>query len=143
MKTLLVDLNVILDYLNHREDFENAEKIFDFCIENENCGFVCAHEITTLAYFLYKKDKDSKKARDSISTVLDILKLVPTSEFVLRLAIVSMVDDYEDAVIESSAIQANIDYIITRNIDDFANSRIKAITPAEFLEIYGEAKNEP
>ena len=133
MKRLLVDLNVILDYLNHREDFENAERIFDFCIENKDCGFICAHEITTLSYFLNKKDKNSKKTKDTISTILDVFNLVPTNEFILRLAIVSAVDDYEDAVIEASAVQANIDYIVTRNIDDFVYSRIKAITPVEFF----------
>jgi predicted nucleic acid-binding protein len=135
MKTLLVDLNVILDYLNNREDFSNAEKILDYCIENQNCGFICAHEITTLSYFLNKKDKDSKKTRDTLSTILDTFRLIPTNEFILRLAIVSMINDYEDAVIESSAILAEVDYIVTRNIKDFTHSRIKAITPEQYLNL--------
>jgi predicted nucleic acid-binding protein len=43
--------------------------------------------------------------------------------------------DYEDAVIEISAKEKNIDYIITRNIKDFKKSQIKYLLPEEYLAI--------
>lgn len=42
--------------------------------------------------------------------------------------------DFEDCLQDECAVQNNAEYIITRNIDDFANSNIPAITPADFLK---------
>ena len=61
MKRILVDLNVILDFLNKRNDHFEAAKIVDLCIEKKIKGYICAHEITTLAYFLIKGEKDNNK----------------------------------------------------------------------------------
>nr|AGS53594.1 hypothetical protein [uncultured bacterium contig00070] len=36
---------------------------------------------------------------------------------------------------ESSAIQADVDYIVTRDIDDFVDSRVKAVTPEQYLAL--------
>ena len=42
-------------------------------------------------------------------------------------------NDYEDAIIDSIASRENAQYIITRNKKDFEYSKVKAITPKEFL----------
>lgn len=42
--------------------------------------------------------------------------------------------DFEDCLQDECALQNNADYIITRNIDDFANSNVPAVTPADFLK---------
>lgn len=39
------------------------------------------------------------------------------------------------------AESCNADYIITRNVKDFAESSVRAITPEEFLEL-GKEKTE-
>lgn len=42
--------------------------------------------------------------------------------------------DFEDCLHDECAVQNSADYIITRNTDDFANSNIPAVTPADFLK---------
>lgn len=42
--------------------------------------------------------------------------------------------DIEDCVISECALSADADYIITRNVKDFSESKVKAITPEEFLQ---------
>lgn len=42
--------------------------------------------------------------------------------------------DYEDAVQSACAERVKADYIVTRNVRDFNNSRIVALEPAEFIE---------
>ena len=54
MKKILIDLNVIIDMINKREHHEAAVAVFDRCVKKHDRGYVCAHEITTLAYFLGK-----------------------------------------------------------------------------------------
>jgi len=43
--------------------------------------------------------------------------------------------DYEDALVAVCADRINADYIVTRNIKDFKNSSVKAITPKDFLQL--------
>ncbi len=134
MKKILIDLNVLLDFLNKRNDHLDAAKIVDLCIENKIKGYLCAHEVTTLAYFLTKERHN--KAKSIIGRILDIFSIVSVTETILRKALDSRIKDYEDAVIESSCIKNGIDYIVSRNLKDFKNSRIKAISPKEYITEY-------
>lgn len=132
MKKVIIDLNIILDFLNKRSFHKEAAAILNFCTEKRIAGFICAHEITTLAYFLLKENKSRSKAISTIDSILNILSTIPINESILREALISQVSDYEDAVIEVSAIKNGIDFIITRNLDDFKKSRITALTPEQF-----------
>ena len=67
--------------------------------------------------------------------LLQIFEILPETKEIFLLAIDSELSDYEDAVIETTALKNSIDYIITRNVDDFRNSQIDAITPMVFLSL--------
>jgi len=43
--------------------------------------------------------------------------------------------DLEDGLQMQSAIQEKLDYIITRDINDFAHSIIKVLSPEDFLKM--------
>jgi len=58
LKKILVDLNIILDFLNKRNFHLEAAQLVDMCVEKKLSGYMCAHEITTLSYFLFKEQKD-------------------------------------------------------------------------------------
>jgi hypothetical protein len=134
MKKALVDINVILDCLNQRNAFEAAAAIIDLCETKTVAGFVGAHEITTLSYFLNKTDKDTARVKTTLLNILDIFSVIPIADNVLREALISPVTDYEDAVLEVSALAEKLDCVITRNLSDFADSRVPALTPEEFLD---------
>jgi predicted nucleic acid-binding protein len=57
------------------------------------------------------------------------------NEEILRKSLHSDIADFEDAVIETSAVEKNADYIITRDIKDFGKSSVRAITPEELLAV--------
>jgi predicted nucleic acid-binding protein len=140
MKKILVDLNIILDFLQKRQSHEEASKLIDLCYLQKIQGYICAHEITTLSYFLHKEHKDLSKVKYVISQFLDIFNIIPISGNILKNALNSNVEDYEDAVIEICAIDNNIDYIISRNLNDFSKSKIKAISPSDFLILLNKQK---
>ncbi|WP_444819276.1 PIN domain-containing protein [Treponema denticola] len=133
MKKVLIDLNIILDFLNKRNFHEEAANIINMCVEKKLFGFIAAHEITTLSYFLLKEKKDKNKAADIISALLDMFNIIPIDEKILREALFSPVKDYEDAVIEVSSVKNSIDYIISRNLGDFKSARIQVFTPEQFF----------
>ena len=133
MKKVLIDLNIILDFLNKRNFHEEAANIINMCVEKKLYGFIAAHEITTLSYFLLKEKKDKNKAADIISALLDMFNIIPIDEKILREALFSPVKDYEDAVIEVSSVKNSIDYIISRNLGDFKSARIQVFTPEQYF----------
>jgi len=135
MKKVLVDLNVLLDFLAKRDKHKDAALIVSLCEEQKIIGFLAAHEITTLAYFLTKTYKNKISSSSIINSLLDIFSTISVSEKILRDALNSNISDFEDAVIEQSALKEKLDYIITNNISDFKKSKVKAITPGEYLTL--------
>ena len=139
----LIDTNVLIDALAHRTPFDKeAKEILKKCYEKKVTGFTAAHSFTNMFYILrklYSLD-DMKLLLLNLSKIIKIIKI--DEELITSSLKNSLFSDVEDCLQAECAKIANADYIITRNANDFANSRIKAISPTEFLEIYGKAKNE-
>lgn len=133
MKKILIDLNIILDFLNKHNFHQEAAQLINMCVEKKVSGYICAHEVTTLSYFLFKEHKDKTKVINTLTALLDIFSIIPIDEYILRDSLISPIADYEDAVIEVSSMKTNLDYIISRNISDFKLSRIPTYTPKQFL----------
>jgi len=75
-----------------------------------------------------------KRQKKAIVQISKFAIFCDTTKHDIQNALLSSVSDFEDAVIVSSAKREDMDFIITRNKKDFANSVVKAITPIEFLE---------
>jgi predicted nucleic acid-binding protein len=135
MRKIVIDINIFMDFLYKREGHEKVAEIFRECIKGNVAGFSCAHEITTLNYFLRKSNRDKVKVRKTIFGMMRRFKVIEINEKILNAALFSEIDDFEDAVIEISAKENAAEYILTRNIKDFKKSIIKAITPEELLLI--------
>jgi predicted nucleic acid-binding protein len=138
MKKILIDLSIILDMLNKRQDHESAARIINKCFSKNVRGYICSHEITTLSYFMEKEKYPQEKIKFTIAKLLDIFSVIPSSEKILRNTLLSAIDDYEDAVIEASALHEKIDYIISRNLEDFKKSNVPAIDSKEALAMFAD-----
>ena len=135
MRNIVIDINIFVDFLFKRTGHEKAAEIFKHCIKSNVNGFVCAHEITTLFYFLNKSSQSKGKVKKTLSGIMKRFKVIEVNERILQKALYSQIDDYEDAVIEISASENNAAFIITRNIKDFKKSAVKAVTPDEMLAL--------
>ncbi|MDR3196756.1 MAG: PIN domain-containing protein [Planctomycetaceae bacterium] len=135
MTKITIDINILLDFLFKREGHENVVRIFKYCSDNKIKGFICAHEITTLSYFLSKTIKEKDKIVKALCGIMKRFNIIEINEKILNEALYSELNDFEDAVIEISSKEKKIEYIITRNIKDFRKSQIKAVVPEEFLII--------
>jgi len=132
MKKNLVDINIILDFLNKRNFYELAKQIIQLCSDKKIQGYVCAHEITTLSYFL-EKDKENEIVNKILISIMDMFTIISIDENILRNALKSQIKDFEDAVIEVSSLQNDVDCIVSRNKEDFVKSKILCLEPADFL----------
>ncbi|MDO9130766.1 MAG: PIN domain-containing protein, partial [Anaerolineales bacterium] len=87
-------------------------------------------------YYVARSSKrDKATARRLAATVLEVFQICPLSVAELRAAVPSPVSDYEDAVQVIQSLAAQVDVIVTRDVKDFANAPIRAITPAEFVKV--------
>jgi predicted nucleic acid-binding protein len=133
---ILIDTNVVLDILLAREPFiEEAREIFLLVENKEVEGFICATTMTTIHY-LIGKQTDKANADRVIMDILTLFEVALVDKSVLQEASLNNGVDYEDAVIYTSAIKANIDIIITRDKRGFKNSKISTLKPKEFLAFF-------
>jgi predicted nucleic acid-binding protein len=133
--SIVIDLNILLDFLLERSGCAQAEAVLNYCCLKKIKGFVCAHEITTLAYFLQREPKSRIKIKEIITNFLEMLEIIEINTEILRQALFSPIPDYEDAVIEVSARARKVDYIVTRNLNDFKRGSVKALTPEKMLDM--------
>ncbi len=138
MKRVLIDLNIIIDMLNKRMDHQAALMIYDLCSRKIIKGYIAAHEITTLSYFLDKDKATINKRNKIINNLLDNLSVLSPNESTLRRALDSDIKDYEDAVIDELSKREELDWIITRNFKDFSKSQTQIYTAREAIEIISE-----
>lgn len=135
MKRVLLDLNVLLDFLNKRQFHAEAQAILNLAGTERIEAFVSAHEITTLAYFLDKEGYPGDDNRQVIIMLFNLVQVLPVDQAALEQALYSSISDYEDAVLESVSLKKGLDYIVTRNVKDFKKSKVEAINPALFLQL--------
>jgi len=130
---ILLDTNVVLDILLNREKFVASAKEIFLLIENHKVeGFLCATSVTTIHYLL-GRETTKKNADDVILKLLKLFEVALVDKDVLVEASLNNGVDYEDSVIYSSAQEAGIDIIITRDKRGFKNSKISVLSPREFL----------
>lgn len=130
---ILVDTNVIVDYILKRESFyEDARKIFELCKDERLLGAVSSQSIADTFYILRKFFSVAER-RMILLNVCNIFHI----ESVDRNKIVAALrdedfSDFEDCLQVQYAKSFRAGYIITRNVKDFAASVIPAISPREF-----------
>lgn len=127
---ILIDTNVLLDFLQQRESFAEAEEILSLCGRNKVQGFVAAHSFPNM-FFILRKYMDSAKRRDLLFYLTSLLGVV-SIDYLKILSALSRAD--EDCLQDECAAEIKADFIVTRNTDDFKNSMVPAITPAAFLK---------
>jgi predicted nucleic acid-binding protein len=129
MKVML-DTNVILDVWLAREPFwPDSVQLLARVEGGEIEGWLCPTTVTTLHY-LAKKVLGETKARLRIEELLTLCHVGHMSANTFTSALASDLNDFEDAVIEAVSVEAHLDYIATRNLKDFAQSRVPAKEPA-------------
>lgn len=133
---ILVDTEVLIDYLLEREPyFENAKKIVSLCAEGKVKGCIAAHTIPNM-FAILRKDYDTKELREvlfDLCLIFDVEEIDKTKLF----AGISNEDfsNFEECLLMECAKAYGADYIITKNVSDYAASKIKAIEPEDYLKL--------
>lgn len=131
---VLIDTNIILDVLCNRTEFsENSSKIFKLCEVKKIDGYISALSVPNIVYIM-RKELDSEKIKDILATLSLIFTIADLKADDIKKAAYMNFKDYEDALQSACAARLKMNFIVTRNIKDFANSRVTAITPSELID---------
>ncbi|MBR4750870.1 MAG: PIN domain-containing protein [Thermoguttaceae bacterium] len=132
---VLIDTNVMLDYLAQRPSFyAEAYLIMDMCRTRKIEGFVAAHSVMN-AYYILRKSYSENERRDVLLNFLELASIVKIDQKSVTAALSQkQFKDVEDCLQVECALACDAKYIVTRNLNDFQQSIIKAITPGDFIK---------
>ena len=133
MRKIMIDLNVVLDVIQKREPHYNASaKVLARAHKREFTGVVPSHALTTIHYVVAKY-KDNHTAAQTVDWLLAAFEIGTVGKKEFLQARTLKMADFEDAVVVSAALSCDCEMVVTRNVADFTNSLLPALTPEEFL----------
>ena len=133
--TILIDTDILLDFLTDRGQFtKNAKAIIQKSQENTIRSFLAAHSITNIFYILRKIYSAAERKKYLIDLCQSVSVVEVGYELIYKALKNNDFDDIEDCLQAECAGFIKADYIITRNIKDYAHSGIPAILPENLLK---------
>ena len=136
IKKVFIDTDIVLDVALAREPFFSASKIILAMAENNIIiGNISSNCIVNI-YYILKKSGGDNKARKFILNIVKYITVITIDHQNVLEALKSKFSDFEDALQHSSAVENRCEYIITRNIEDYKNSKIKVLLPEEFIRMF-------
>lgn len=134
MSRLLIVTNIVIDLLSKRDKFyDEAADLFSRADKKELELTISSLTFANTNYILSKL-KSAKEAREILRKLKVLVELLSLDDKITKLALSDdNFPDFEDGLQYYSAMENQIDVIITRNKKDFKNSKIPVMTAKEFL----------
>ena len=136
---LLIDTNVIIDYLGRKPPFfANAERIVAAGYFGDAELWASTQSFKD-AFFVLSHYVDPARLQDAILGLLELVRPVDlTGSDVVSAARLKW-HDLEDCLIAISAQKAGVDFLITRDSKGFDRSMVPALSPEGWLELMRES----
>jgi predicted nucleic acid-binding protein len=135
---VLIDTNIVLDFLLQREPFfQDAELLFQAIDASQVIGYVTATTLTDIFYISRKYTRSIEQARQAVLETLTAMVICPVDRAVLESAFNSGLVDFEDAVQIFGAVAQGLDAILTRDNKGFLSSPIPVLSIQELLQQLG------
>ncbi|MCL2832313.1 MAG: PIN domain-containing protein [Treponema sp.] len=138
---ILIDTDVLIDFLIDRKPFtKNSKEIIQKSRDGAVSAYMAAHSITNIFYILRKTYTVLERKK----RLLDLCKFINVVDIKNELIINALTnknDDIEDNLQIECACAINADYIITRNIEHYKNSKIPVMLPQDFLGLLNSKTN--
>ena len=134
MMRVLLDTDVILDVFLKREPF--AEAAAELWRANEQGlyeGYVSAITPVNL-FYVARRIKDVTVAHAAVTELLAAFHVCPIDQLTLQSALALPFQDYEDAVQHMSAASSQLDAIVTRDAQDYAQATLPIMSPRDCLK---------
>lgn len=132
MEKIFVDANIVMDLLEKREEFyQEAQELFTLSDKKNVKLYVSALTLANVHFLLFKHLK--MEARKVLAKFKVLVEILAVDDKIIDLSLASNLKDFEDAIQYYTAIENEMDIIITRNKKDFKNLNLPILTAKEFL----------
>ena len=131
---LLIDTNVIMDILGKREPFfQDSYAALQKAIKSEMECLVSVSAAKDIFYMLRKLLHSAEQAKEQIEQLSQLVTFAGVQGMDVQTALMRKMPDFEDAVVDAVAERNGSSYILTRNVKDFSESIVPAISPTDFI----------
>jgi len=142
LKSFFFDTDVILDISIKREiNIKNSVKILNSIEKGEYKGYTSSVIFSNI-YYIQRKLIGHEVSINFLKNLRLLLTVLNVNDQIIQKALESEFKDFEDAIQYFTALENNIDCIITRNTKDYIKSSIPVYSPAELLYIMDTEKSK-
>ena len=135
MDRILVDTNIVLDLLAKRTEFlTEAQELFTLSDKKELKLYISSLIFANTYYILSQKMK-LVNARKILRKFKILVEVLPMDDKIIDLSLESDFKDFEDAIQYHTAIENDVNIIITRNLKDFKIAKIPVLTAKDYIEM--------
>lgn len=133
MDKILVDTNIIVDLLSKREDFYlPASRLFTLS-DNKKVKLSITALTFANTYYILSRELKPDKVKEVLRKFKLLVNALPLNEKIIDLSLNSDFKDFEDAIQYYTALENNLEIIVTRNLKDFKLSKIPVMTAEAYL----------
>jgi len=130
------DSDVLIDVFAKRMPFfDPSATLLSLAETGKFLGYTSPIVIANV-YYVLQKFGGKLLSKSNVRKIRQILKIVDMNEKTVDMAIESEFLDFEDGLQFSSILQAQLHYIVTRNIKDYKNNQIAVLSPTEALSLF-------
>jgi predicted nucleic acid-binding protein len=134
-RKVYADTDIIYDLLAKRDPFYfAAARLFTLADEGKIQIFISALSMPNIHYLLSKK-KSAEEAKQILRKFKVLVHVTPLDEKIIDLALNSEFSDFEDAIQYFSALQNEVEVLITRNLKDYKKAQISVLTAQDFINL--------
>lgn len=134
---VLIDTNVLLDFLCKREPFANeAEKIFLLGMKQHVQIYICGLSFINAIYTTRKYGIPQPACVASLKGLLTFCDVADINRKIISDTLDSGWKDMEDALQYKSGVSSDIDCIVTRDKKGFVDTDIPVYSPAGLIELF-------
>ena len=133
---ILVDTNILLDYILCRSPFDSAaRRILVACKQNRVTGCIAAHSVSNI-FFILRKAYSVAERKSILRSLCELFEVEGIDKAKILDALADdNFSDFEDCLQMKCAVSFRADYIVTRNRNDFVGGSIPCVDPDEFCEM--------
>ncbi|MCX8484587.1 MAG: PIN domain-containing protein [Bacteroidia bacterium] len=135
---ILLDTNILLDFLLMREPYYNAAREIVALARQNKYRFRITPLTLSTTYYMLRKVYGHGKSMLLLQELVNTIPCVSSGDSICGDALFTKMSDFEDAL-QVAMSKSSCELIITRNVKDFKKADLKAVTPTEFLSV--EPKN--
>ena len=134
MEKIFVDTDIIMDLLAKREPhYQFAAELFSLADQGKIQICISPLSFYNISYIVFR-NYNSSKSRNNLLKFKTLVHFLPVNDKVIDLTLTSDFKDFEDGIQYFTALEHNVNILITRNLKEYKTAEITILTAEQYLK---------